>query len=161
MTIFIISSSNPRFNKNATRSTQLSTGAIMAHLHDLKQKLDQMHKIVITSLSTKREPKRPRLFASRAHANFAVGDFVLVAAPAQFKIPKLMPRWTGPYRMTRTITDWVYEVQHLVTAKKSEVHTSRLQFYSDNKLNVHIQLTQQIQHDEWEFHVERIESGSS
>jgi len=55
--------------------------------------------------------------------------------------------------MTKTISDWVYGVQHLLTAKKSEVHTSRLQFYSDNKLNVHIQLTQQIQHDEWEFHV--------
>jgi hypothetical protein len=55
--------------------------------------------------------------------------------------------------MTKTISDWVYGVQHLLTAKKSEVHTSRLQFYSDNTLNVHIQLTEQIQQDEWEFPV--------
>jgi hypothetical protein len=44
----------------------------------------------------------------------------------------------------------------LVKAKKSEVHRSPVQFYSDNRLNVHIHLTEQIQYDEWGFHVERI-----
>ena len=43
--------------QNATRTTQLSTEAIMAHCDDLRQKLNQMHKIVITSLSTNREQK--------------------------------------------------------------------------------------------------------
>jgi hypothetical protein len=28
-------------------------------------------------------------------------------------------------------------------------------FFSNDKVNVHIQLTEQIQHDEWEFRVER------
>jgi len=79
---FLSSSSNLRFNKNATLATQLSTEAIMTHSHDLKQKLNQMHKIVINSLSKKREQKI-----------------------AQVKLSKLMPRWTGPYRMTKTIND--------------------------------------------------------
>jgi hypothetical protein len=57
-----------------------------------------------------------------------------------------MARATGPYRVTKTINDWVYEVQHLVIAKKSGIHTNRLQFYSENELNVHIKLTEQIQH---------------
>jgi len=72
------------------------------------------------------------------------------------KLPKVMARLTVPYRVTKTINDWVYEVQNLVTAKKCEFDTSRLQFYGDSKLNVHIYLTEQIQHDEWEFHVETI-----
>jgi hypothetical protein len=51
--------------------------------------------------------------------------------------------------MTKTINDWVLETQHLVRPKKSEVHTSRLQFFIDNKLNVHIQSNEQIQLDKW------------
>jgi len=99
-----------------------------------------MHKKVWESSSTKREAKQTRMAAKATRPNFSVGDFVLVAVDHQKKIPKLMPRWTGPYRITRTINEWVYEVQHLVTKTLSEIHCSRLQLYSDEKLNVDVHL---------------------
>jgi hypothetical protein len=77
-------------------------------------------------------------------------EIVLVVSPAQINLPKLMPRWTGAYRMTKTINDWINEVEHLVTAKKSEFHT---RFSSNHTLNMHFQLTEQIQHEELELHV--------
>jgi len=49
-----------------------------------------------------------------------------------------MPYYTGPYRVTKTINDWANEAQHFVIAKKSEIHTSPLQFSSDNELHGHI-----------------------
>jgi len=83
-----------------------------------------------------------------ARPSFSVGDFVLVVVDHQKEIPKLMPRWTGPYRITRRVNEWVYEVQHLVTEILSEIHCSRLEFYFDDKLNMEIHLLEQIQHDE-------------
>jgi hypothetical protein len=105
--------------KDAAKVTQCSRKGIMTHCKNLRQKLDQMNKFTITTLSTETGQEKQKLVASRAHANFAVGDFVLVASTTQVKLPKLMPRWTGPYRVTRTINDWIHEVQHLATAKKS------------------------------------------
>lgn len=67
-----------------------------------------------------------------------------------------MPRCTGPYHIIRVSNYWVNEVAHLVTAKKSDLHSNHLQFYSDDKLNATISLQEQIQHDEWEFHIEQI-----
>jgi hypothetical protein len=71
----------------------------------------QMHKIVITSLPRKR--KNPKFDCLRHHANVAVGDLVFVAAPAQVKLPKVMPRWTRHFCVNRTINEWVYQIQFL------------------------------------------------
>jgi hypothetical protein len=114
-----------------------------------------MHKKVWESSSTKREAKQTRMAAKATRPNFSVGDFVLVAVDHQKKIPKLMPRWTGPYRITRTINEWVYEVHHLVTKKLSEIHCSCLQFYSDDKLNRYPSSGTNPT-NEWEFHEENI-----
>jgi hypothetical protein len=40
-------------------------------------------------------------------------DLVLVAPDPHYTILKLIPRWSGPYRINRTIiNEWVYEVQY-------------------------------------------------
>jgi len=48
-------------------------------------------------------------------------------------------------------------VKHLVRKAEKTVHASRLQFYSDQDLNVTIRLEKQIRHDEWKLSVESFE----
>ena len=109
---------------------------------------------MINSLSTWRA-KTAKVGCLNSPCTPRFGNFVLVASLALVKLPKLVPLWIGPYHGTKTIDDRVYEVEQFVTVKKFEVDTSPVQFYNANKLNVHIQLTEQIHHDEWEFHVGR------
>jgi hypothetical protein len=71
---------------------------------------------------------------------FMVGDYVLVAIPKQPKNHKLQATWRGPYRIIRTISDYVYEVEHVVTKDITEHHVSRLQYYADSHLDMDIPL---------------------
>ena len=80
--------------------------------------------------------------------DFQVGDFVMVAIPERPSSHKLEAYWRGPYRVMRTITELVYEVQHLGTMKLSEAHTRRIKFFCDGELDVSVALTDHIMDQE-------------
>ena len=44
----------------------------------------------------------------------------------------------------------------LVTGIENTAHTSRMKLYTDQDLNVTVDLKEQIMHDGWRFHVEKI-----
>ena len=69
---------------------------------------------------------------------FAIGDFVMMAVPKTTKQHKLVGVWRGPYRVISTISDYIYEVEHLTTGKITSSHISRLKFYSDKELDTTI-----------------------
>ena len=72
---FILSSSNLRSTKMVTRTTHSSTEAIMDHCNELTHKSDQIHKIVITSLSTKREQKKAKVGCLKSPCKLLCGRF--------------------------------------------------------------------------------------
>jgi transposase InsO family protein len=82
--------------------------------------------------------------------NFHEGDFVLVAVPEgeRHKQHKLMARWKGPFRITRAVSDHVYEVEHLLNRKKQEVHWSRLKFYCDDELEELVKLREVVRRED-------------
>jgi hypothetical protein len=85
--------------------------------------------------------------------NFHEGDFVLVAVPQgeRHKQHKLMARWKGPFRITRAVSDHVYEVQHLIHREKlQEVHWSRLKFYCDDELEQIVKLRDVVRREDQE-----------
>jgi hypothetical protein len=79
----------------------------------------------------------------RAH-NFDVGDFVLSAVLSRNRKSKLSLQWTGPHRVTKCSSDYIFEVQDLMTGGTCEVHGTRLKFYrnkgleEDNELHEHL-----------------------
>ena len=42
----------------------------------------------------------------------------------------------GPRRITEVCSDWVYEVEDLITQKREKVHAEQLKFYSESDLEV-------------------------
>jgi hypothetical protein len=89
--------------------------------------------------------------------NFQVGDFVMVAIPARTTKHKLDAYWRGPYRVTRTITDYVYEVEHIVTHRTTEAHIARIKSYADPELDCSILLCDHVRQQEaTTYDVERI-----
>jgi hypothetical protein len=106
---FISSSSNLRFRTKRHQNDSIVNRGYHGPLRRLETETESNAQNCDHQFVDKQRAKNQMLLASGAHANVSVGDF-LVAAPTQVKLPELMPRWTIPYRMTKAINDWVYEV---------------------------------------------------
>ena len=92
---------------------------------------------------------------------FEVGCFVLKARVTSLSKKKLKARWTGPFRVTKVINKWVYEIEDLLLGTTSICHAARLKFYSDSSLNVDNVLLDQITYDRGDvtfgaFHSSRV-----
>ena len=165
---YIISSHGKEAIDNVLDTIDMSSDKVKAHFVKLKASLDTMYEEIQpkvlrarnrVTLSNEKQNFTQATRARRAKElglrpcevtsdmcipRFAVGDYVLVAIPKQPKNHKLQAIWRGPYRIIRTISDYVYEVEHVVSKSVSEHHVSRLQFYADRLLDVNIPLL----HDE-------------
>jgi hypothetical protein len=86
---FLFSSSNPRFSKNLHQSDSIGNGRNHGLLSRLETEIESNAQ---NGYVDKNRAKPQRLVSSRAHANFAVGDFVLDATRALVKLPKLITR---------------------------------------------------------------------
>ncbi len=64
---------------------------------------------------------------------------------------KLRVKWVGPYRVTRAVSDYVFECENLLSQKHSIIHGNRLKFYSDSSLNVTEDLLDTIAHNEPQY----------
>ena len=84
---------------------------------------NELHKNVARVATKIRARKRERINKDRKknYPNFIRGDFVLVGILNKSK-QKLKARWMGPRRITEVFSDWVYEVEDLVTQKREKVH---------------------------------------
>ena len=61
---------------------------------------------------------------------------------------KLRVRWKGPRRISRVVSEYVYEVEDLVDQTHAVVHANRLKFYADSHLDVTEELLDTIDHNE-------------
>ncbi|OWY94570.1 hypothetical protein PHMEG_00035657, partial [Phytophthora megakarya] len=76
--------------------------------------------------------------------NFDIGDFVLWSRIDQ-RLPnrKLLGHWVGPFKVIAALPH-SFHIEHLVTARKYEVHGSRLKFYADSYLDTTTELLELI-----------------
>ncbi|KAG3098432.1 hypothetical protein PI125_g15327 [Phytophthora idaei] len=80
-------------------------------------------------------------------AQFDIGDFVLYADVWQHTRGKLRVKWCGPAQVVSTVSNWMFEIENLVTGQRKEAHSIRLKFYADNSLDVNEDLLQHIAHN--------------
>jgi len=120
----------------------------------LRARLAAMHKEVKTKATEMHNANA----APKDHlkmANFEIGDFVLWSRkdiPGTFQ--KLQFVWRGPFRVTDAISDYVFEIEHLLSLKRYIVHSTRLKFYHDSSLNVTEELRQHTAHQGFLYTVE-------
>ena len=96
--------------------------------------MDKLHPLIQSSLSENR--RRIRDASSNGKLpNFIEGDFVLVARDEFFEDEKLCLRWRGPRRIVKCLNDHVFKVEDLRNGAVSDVHASRLKYYSDESVD--------------------------
>ncbi|KAF1323287.1 hypothetical protein FI667_g4734, partial [Globisporangium splendens] len=100
----------------------------------VRASMQQMHREVVNVKERKR--LRDMAAATRATANFDIGDYVLWSRVDQrLTVNKLLAQWVGPFMVTEA-RPHSFLIRHLLTGAIHEVHGSRLRFYADSSLNV-------------------------
>ena len=139
-------------NSSTFRSSKLNFADLSAHVKDLQESLELLHRQV-----KEKTTRRGNHSLLRNRPNFSKGDFVMFATRHNGNSPsrRSRPCWTGPYRVLDCLSDWEFEIQHLVTLEKFSAHCSRLKYYCDKDLNITADLKYQITHDELRYKVKR------
>eukprot|EP00918_Siedleckia_nematoides_P008033 GHVU01017450.1.p1 GENE.GHVU01017450.1~~GHVU01017450.1.p1 ORF type:complete len:230 (-),score=35.15 GHVU01017450.1:111-800(-) len=107
----------------------------------------------------RREDKRtPGAKVQGREARWREGDFILVARISHKKGEKISVRWRGPYKITKPISQWVYEVQELGTESRMRVHATRLKYYCEKARGNEEELAALAQEQKEEWPVKSIES---
>ena len=112
------------------RTTDEIHARVLLNIDQIQDALSQMHREAndISTAARKRQVERHNRRTNVHNINFSKGDFVLVrhTQPGGHKLSFL---WRGPRRITDARSDWVYEVQNLITRKREVVHARRMHLY--------------------------------
>lgn len=87
----------------------------------LQKRVSEAHWVIPNTLHANRERDREAAEPGQL-MNFSEGDFVLVAREEFNKDEKLCLRWRDPRRVTKAISNYVYQVEDLRNGALSDVH---------------------------------------
>ena len=87
---------------------------------------------------------------------YAIGDYVWVAAPDIKKLKKLSLRWTGPYQVVEVLSPWVYKVKSVVSDVIFNVHVCRLRLYDSVDMIYTVDMKSQFLFDTYKWNIEMI-----
>lgn len=127
---------------------------------DLQRAVEMMHREVAT-VSTDTRRKHIEAHNRRTNvrpANFAVGDFVLKGVMSKDRVKKPSLRWRGPYRVTQCRSEYIFEIEEILTKKREEAHGRRLKFFRNSSYEVDDDLLEHLRYQSGELLlVERID----
>ena len=151
---------DPIFGRHLDGSLQISSvppDKIREQVQNLENSLAQMHKQIVKSSKEQRQKKRIQPQIYRREPNFIVGDYVLVGdpVPSRSSSKKLNLLWKGPYRVTDTRNNYIFELENILDGVKKVVHGDRIRYYSDNQLNITEEIKDQFAYDSASYEVEQ------
>ncbi|CAK4970940.1 unnamed protein product, partial [Aphanomyces euteiches] len=102
-----------------------------------------MHRDLAAHKDKIRSQQRAQKNRGAVPQQFSIGDFVLVLKKST-SVPKTLYMWEGPWVITRTISNWTYEVQNFETKALHEAHACRLKPYRNGSLELSQELLDSI-----------------
>ena len=127
--------------------------AKLANLESILIALDNMHREVHT-LSSKARKKRVQAHNSYTNireVNFNLVDFVMKANTTRVLKNKIAIRWYGSMRVTKVISDYIFEVEHLISGKKSISHGTRLKLFGNKYWNPSQEAFEHLKYQDREY----------
>ena len=135
---------------------EINTDEILKAVEEIQSSLALMHKNVLEVTTQERESQRVSLSRNRNFPNFRLGDYVLVAIPEKKSVSKLYFVWHGPYKIVDLHDNYTFSVENLLTHEIHKVHGNRIQFYSDDRLNITEEILNQFAYDTSSRHIDKI-----
>lgn len=88
--------------------------------------------------------------------NLDIGELVLIVKLEFKEGEKLTLRWRGPLRISRNISEHLYEVEDISDGSVVIVHASRLRLYQKSKRGIKEELLAHSPHEEQGFEIEKL-----
>ncbi len=112
------------------RSDNVARAQQLVDIEAMQDALHSMHREVagLVTASRKRSVDAHNRRTNIKTIDFSPGDFVLVRR-ALSSGHKLQFTWRGPRRVTSAKSNWVFEVEDLLSGKRELVHAQRLRLY--------------------------------
>ena len=110
-------------------------------MDELHESLDKMHKAVGETLSDSRR-KAVERHNNKTHVvpyKPIVGDYVVIARTHGPRT-KMSTNWVGPRRISRILSDFTVEIEHLLTKATAVVHVCRVKPYADASVGTQVQM---------------------
>ena len=85
---------------------------VTAHVLELQQSFDSIHKRVISARKSRQMRNKRAAERVSVPRDFDLGDYVLVYERQRAR--KLLAKWTGPFVIVDTVSNWIFTVQDLV-----------------------------------------------
>jgi len=129
------------------------TKLIKSNIDQLLTKLEDIHQIILKQKNnniSKMNLNKQKI-KNISSINFKPGDYVLMAKPEREITNKLIHRWTGPMLVLRKLSNWIYELQNVITNKILQVHIERIDFYHDENLDLTFDLKESIAFNQSEY----------
>ena len=110
---------------------------VMKKYMKLREHLEELHKSLDTwrDKQSSKKADRRKAIHRKFGVDFDVGDFVMLAVPNRQQHHKLVAKWSGPYKVTRACSDYIYEVTNLSNGLEIQSHIARLKFFCDADLD--------------------------
>lgn len=97
--------------------------------------MDELHPLEQNSLQTARQLMRMAKGKGKLD-KIIEGDYVLMARDHFLGGEKLCLRWRVPRRVTKCLSDYVFQVEDLRNGATDDVHGTKQKFYADDSLDV-------------------------
>jgi hypothetical protein len=118
---------------------------VMTEIHaQMAEKATRDRKAAIKKHNDKMHVRSPK---------FQVGDNVLVREHRKSGTSNLKVKWKGLRRVASAESDYVIDVENLLTKELKAAHATSLRFYQDKELNVTVELAQAAKHNDHELYV--------
>lgn len=122
-------------------------------IRQLETAMQSMHRDVTLRVTKKREAaviSHNRRTGVR-EVNFTVGDYVLRGLVPRERRRKPSLKWRGPFRVTKCHSDYVFEIEDLLTGKRQDAHGRRLKFFRNKDFEVSEDVRNHIAYQENEL----------
>lgn len=104
----------------------------------VQQAFDKIHKDV-ADRSSKRRAKSIAAHNRKTNVrpiNFDTGDFVLRGVLERNRGKKPSLKWKGPFRVTECKSEFIFQIENLLTGDKEDAHGRRLKFFRNKDYEV-------------------------
>ena len=132
--------------------------SVQEHLTALTKSLGKVHQLV-TDLRDRRRAYNNKINVRKGAkpCEFEVGDYVLVRANPKKRLKsKIEVTFKGPFQVTKRISEYMFEVKQLWGSESKEwIHSRRLRYYMDSKVNVTELLRSAAEGDTAQFMIEK------
>lgn len=139
--------------KHTVKSISELRAKQLLQINVLFAKFEEMHKDVKFQVGSSRDKRRASHHKKKhlRKCEFIVGDFVLKGTVQKYRKNKLAMYWTGPYKVSRVMSNYLFELEDIISGTRSVSHGTRIKLFRNSSYKVTDEVTEYIKYQQGQY----------